>query len=83
MKIEPRKGPVAEEATHSEDTTTEFKAGPQRLGHRRTTVTVERETVSFLLRRPVTPEANEPEPPDNNLPAAALEMLNELSGGKP
>jgi hypothetical protein len=53
MKIEPRRAPPTEEAAHQEDTTTKFEAEPKRTAHRRTTVTVERETLSFLIRRTV------------------------------
>jgi hypothetical protein len=53
MNIKVRKAPPTEEAAHQEDTTPEFEAGERRSTHRRTIVTVERETVSFLLRRSV------------------------------
>jgi len=53
MKIKPRRAPVVEEASHPKDTTLEFEAGSRHRVHRQTTVTVERETVSFLIRRPV------------------------------
>jgi hypothetical protein len=58
MKIEPRP------ATHHEDTTAEFEAGTgtrvQPKVHRRTTVTVERETLSVLIPRSVVEPANQP-----------------------
>jgi len=53
MKNEVRRAPSAQEPAHQEDTTTEFSAGTKQRVNRRTTVTVERETVSFLVRRPV------------------------------
>jgi hypothetical protein len=55
MEIEPRP-----QAAEDEDTTAEFEAGTP-MAHRRTTVTVERETLSFIIRRPPAPEIrNEP-----------------------
>ena len=90
MKILPRRAQLAEDGTQQEDTTTEFEAGTERMAHRRTTVTVERETVSVLIQRPVAEppaqsagEENAPEPPDKNLPEELPEMPNYLTGGKP
>jgi len=77
--------PLAEEAAQQEDTTPEFQTGTGRRAHRRITVTVERETVSILMRRtaagpdvanvaanvdqPAVAESA-PEPSDKDLPAA-------------
>jgi len=72
MEIEPPR-----QATQKEDTTAEFEAGMQPMAHRRTVVTVERETVSVLIRRPAAGPANQP--PDEDLPA----VRNEPNGGKP
>jgi hypothetical protein len=58
MKIEPRRAPLAEQAAQQEDTTSEIEAGPR--VHRRIQVTVERETLSFLVRRPMAPSAEPP-----------------------
>jgi Arc/MetJ family transcription regulator len=90
MKIEVRKAPPREEGAHQEDTTPEFEAGARRSTHRRTTVTVERETVSFLVRRAVAEAAvageaqragaeDAPKTPDERLPAATPETAQ---GGK-
>ena len=85
MKNEVRRAPSAQEPAHQEDTTTEFSAGTKQRVNRRTTVTVERETVSFLVRRPVLEGAvmegaasdiarhagaeGSPDAPDKSLPA--------------
>ena len=53
MKMKARRAAPAVVAAHHEDTTTEFEAGTEQRVSRITTVTVERETVSFLRRRPV------------------------------
>jgi hypothetical protein len=94
MKSEPRRAPPPEEVAHKEDTTMEFEPGAARAGHRRTTVTIERETLSFLIRRPAvetvtTPVARSPDrqtaapaPPDENPPAPSPETQRELSEGK-
>jgi len=59
MKIEPRRVPP-DRAAPQEPTTTEFES-PAGLGaYRRTTVTVERETLSFLVRQPVGRPADQP-----------------------
>ena len=94
MKIVPRRSAEAIDAAQHEDTTTEFPAGPEQVVLRRTTVTVERETVSFFVRRPVVEREAVPaaqpaerdgahQPQDRNLPAALPAMQNELDGGKP
>jgi hypothetical protein len=94
MKIEIRKAPPTEEPAHHEDTTPEFEAGVRRTAHRRTTVTVERETVSFLVRRSVAEVAvadnarqagaqDAPKTPHKLLPAALPDPSDEASGGKP
>ena len=78
----PRRAPLAEEAAHREHITPEFEAGTEPRVHRRTTVTVERETLSFLASRAVaepvvTPPAHPageeiaPGPPDEKLPEAS------------
>jgi hypothetical protein len=95
MKIEPRRAPLEEAAAHQDDSTPEFEARAGHTVHRRTTVTVERETLSILIRRPVAePMANPADQlaegeivstetlsgtPDKSPPA----LRNELSGGKP
>jgi hypothetical protein len=78
MKIEPRLASQAEQPAPQEDTTTEFPAGTEPMAHRRTTVTVERETLSYLIRRPVGGAAEQPADGES-----APETPNELSGGKP
>jgi hypothetical protein len=78
MKSEPRPAPQAEPAAQDEDTTPELAAGMPPMAHRRTTVTVERETVTFLIRRPVVSPADRPAEGES-----VPEMPNELSGGKP
>lgn len=94
MKIEPRREPLEQVASHQQDTTQNIEKGAGRATHRRTTVTVERETVLFLVRRAVAEAAVEkvdqpageesaPRPPDKNLPSASPEKRNQLSGGKP
>jgi hypothetical protein len=93
MKILPRRPPPAKQAAQQEDTTTEFETGDGPMAHRRVTMTVERETLSFLMRRPVAaPDAGlgaqpqdveaTPEQPDKNVPATPP-ARNELSRGKP
>jgi hypothetical protein len=67
MKIEPRGRPQADEDAQQEDTTAEFSPEPGLRVHRRTTVTVERETVSFFVRRSVAEGAV----PDADPPAGA------------
>jgi hypothetical protein len=59
MKIEPRRLPQAQPTAQQDDTTTEFGAGTEPRIYRRTTVTVERETVSVLLRRPADGDKSE------------------------
>jgi hypothetical protein len=94
MKIVPGRRQLADEVAQEEDTTTEFPTGPEQIVHRRTTVTVERETVSFLVRRPVvealiadavpaTSSEDAMEKPYRLLPAALPEQPDEASGGKP
>jgi hypothetical protein len=94
MKIVPGRRQQADEAAQEEDTTTELPAAPEQMAHRRTTVTVERETVSFLVRRPVveapiadavpaTSSEDAMEKPYRLLPAALPEQPDEASGGKP
>jgi len=85
--------PRAEHPAQQEDTTADFGAGTEPRAHRRTTVTVERETLSFLVSRPVAasgagpgtqPRGGEatPEPLDRNVPANSPAQ-NELCGDKP
>jgi hypothetical protein len=94
MKIVPRRAAQADDAAQQEDTTTEFPAGPEQMVHRRTTVTVERETVSFLMRRPVAEpvvtgadqpvsEVDAPKLFSPDLPAPSAETRNEVIEGKP
>ena len=87
MKIEPQGTPST---AHPKDITPEFEAGTEPRVHRRTTVTVERETISVLVRRsvvePVTESGGEQMAsgsPDKNLPEAPPEMPNGLAGDKP
>jgi hypothetical protein len=93
MHIKPRRGAPTEQAAHKEDTTAEIEAGPQNQVLRRTTVTVERETVSVLMRRtataPAVASAADPtaleggaDPPGKDQDAALLVTRNELSEGK-
>jgi quercetin dioxygenase-like cupin family protein len=88
MNIEPRRGTPAKQTAQQEDTTTEFEAGAETRVHRRIQVTVERETVSFLIRRVVIEpsaasaehsSAAESEQHERDLPATA--KRNELDGG--
>jgi len=65
MEIEPSRMPLAEQATQQEDTTREFEARTEAMAHRRTTVTVERETLSFIIRRPIV-ETAETNPAEAN-----------------
>jgi hypothetical protein len=96
MKIEPRRAPLAEEAAHQEDTTPEISPRTERRAYRRTTVTVERETLSILMRRPVAEPVAEPaaQPVEGEIvPAKTLSgerdqnllaaLRNELGEGKP
>jgi hypothetical protein len=89
MKTEPRRLPLAKGAAQQEDTTPEFEIGTGSRAHRRITVTVERETVSFLVRRQAATvaaqapsEESAPEPSDKTLPAALPAVHKELRGGK-
>jgi hypothetical protein len=66
MRILPRKSQPAEGITQQEDTTTEFEAGAEARGHRRIAVTIERETLSFLTRRPVEASSDPRENADSN-----------------
>jgi len=61
MQNEPKRAPLGEQAAHQEDTT-ESEAGTAPVVHRRTILTVERETVSILIRRPVRNEPSGSEP---------------------
>jgi hypothetical protein len=80
MKIIPRAAPLAEQTVRQEDTTAEFQAGTERRVHRRTTVTVDRETLLVLTHRSVVEDATETH--DQLLLAAAPETPDEVSGGK-
>jgi hypothetical protein len=66
MKIPPRRSQLAEGTTQQEDTTTEFEAGAEGMGHRRIAVTIERETLSFLTRRSVSASPDPQEDTDSN-----------------
>jgi hypothetical protein len=79
MKNEPHKLPLTEEAARQEDTTPEFGAGAGRRAHRRMTVTVERETLSIFMRRPVVGAAAANVAANVNQPAGA-ESAPEPSG---
>jgi len=88
MKIEPRRSTPAKQTAQQEDTTTEFEAGAETRVHRRIQVTVERETVSFLIRQVVAEpsaaaaehsSAAESEQRDRDFPATA--KCKELDGG--
>jgi hypothetical protein len=58
MKIAPRRAPLA--AAHQDDSTPEFEGGAGPKVYRRTTVTVERETVLVLIRRSVLAPVDPP-----------------------
>lgn len=84
---------LPEQAARQEEATSDLEAGTGPRAHRRTTVTVERETISFVVRRsaetPSVGSAAQPagveaalELPDKILPAA-LPAWKETSGGKP
>jgi hypothetical protein len=87
MKIDPRRAPLAEAAAHQEDSTPEIEAGQGLMVHRRTTVTIERETISILVRRTVAEVAvaqnasaeNVSETPEKLLPAT---MPDDTNGDK-
>jgi Arc/MetJ family transcription regulator len=94
MKVRPRRGAPLGQAAHKEDTTAEIEAGAPNQVLRRTTVTVERETVSVLMRRTVTAPAvsfgedpaaldGEVDAPRKHLQAASRATRNEPSEGKP
>jgi hypothetical protein len=65
MKIERCRDSSGEEAGQQENTIPKYQAvaGPM---HRRTTVTVERETLTVLLRRPIAEPS--PHPADAEMP---------------
>jgi hypothetical protein len=77
MKIEPRRAPLAEAAAHQDDSTPEFEAGTVPAVHRRTTVTVERETLSILMRRTRVAPADEPAGADANPNSTEIEAGRE------
>lgn len=74
MKNLPPKAPqpiqaasLATQAAQQEDTTAEFEAGMEQRGHRRMTITIERETLSVLMRRAGSVETKQAGlPPQNN-----------------
>lgn len=80
MKILPRGSQLAKPAVRQEDTTAEFQAGTEQRMHRRTTVTVDRETLLILTHRSVVDDATETHD-QFSLPAAP-ETPDEVSGGK-
>lgn len=82
MKNPPRRAPLMEEPAHQEDITPKIGAGTEPRAYRRTTVTVERETLSVLARRTVAepvaangahPGGSEigPEPQDESPPGSS------------
>jgi len=83
VKIEPRREPLEQVASHQQDTTQNIEKGAGRATHRRTTVTVERETVLFLVRRAVAEAAVEKVDQPAGEESASPEKRNQLSGGKP
>jgi hypothetical protein len=94
MKIQSRRTPPPEEPVQQEPARLDVELGTEPRAHRRTTVTVERETLSVLLRRtisePVTASAPRTkdeqtglESADRNLSVASPPAQNELDGGKP
>jgi myo-inositol catabolism protein IolC len=90
MKILSRAAPLAKQTVQQEDTTAEFQAGAEQRVHRRTTVTVDRETLLILTHRSVEEAAAAQtgsaevatETHDQLLLAAAPETSDEVSGGK-
>jgi hypothetical protein len=106
MKNLPNRPPLAIDAAHQDDITAEFEAnfearieaGTELRAHRRTTVTVERETLSVLTRRTVPEAATEPgavpstdlagrqivpKPANENPPASTSASPNDLAASKP
>ena len=77
MKILPRAAPLAKQSVRQEDTTAEFQAGTERRVHRRTTVTVDRETLLVLRHQPLVDDATETHDP----PLLAA-TPDKVSGGK-
>jgi len=59
MRILPRRTSRTKESLHEEDTTKEFAAGAEGRVVRRIEVTVERETLSIVVRRPAGPKAED------------------------
>jgi hypothetical protein len=78
MKILPRKAQLAEQSTQQEDTTTEFETGAEGMGHRRIAVTIERETLSFLTRRPVEASPDPQQDTDSNPDRTQIQAGREL-----
>ena len=85
-----RRAPLPAAAAHQDDSTANFKAGTEPTMHRRTTVTVERETLSILMRRPVAGATREPqdgkttpEPPGEMQSVTSPKLSDEASVGKP
>jgi hypothetical protein len=72
MKMKPRRTPLEQEAAHQHDTTQKIKTAAGNPMHRRTTVTVERETISVVLRRPIAKSSPTP-PPHASDSATCLE----------
>ncbi len=94
MKIKRHRAPLAASAAQQDDSTPDFKARTEPPVHRRTTVTVERETVSVLMMRTAEdrvsvsvfqPQGEEisQEAQTESLPEVSPEMLNDLTGDKP
>jgi hypothetical protein len=67
MKILPPRALQATQAAQQEDTTSDFEAGMEQRGHRRMTITIERETLSVLMRRTGPAQTEQSTlPPQNN-----------------
>jgi len=65
MKILPPRALQATQAAQQEDTTADFEAGMEQRGHRR--MTIERETLSVLMRRTGPAQTEQSTlPPQNN-----------------
>jgi hypothetical protein len=93
MRIVPRRATPPKQAAHQEHSTPEIETETGPIARRRMTITVDRETVSVRIRRPVAKPENSvaqsatgarmPEPQGKRLPAASPELRNALSGNNP
>jgi hypothetical protein len=77
MKIEPRRAPLAEVPALQDDSTAQFEARTEPTVYRRTTVTVERETLSVLVRRTVVAPEDELAGADSNPDGTQIEAGRE------